>query len=105
MHAKIRTKASSASTRNERSLAAEVEDAGATFGPMAGEGQFREEDSAEHEYRSVTPPTLHASEGHLAEKWGLPLDEVHAAGGTRVTRSKRITVPISSQSTRLATGV
>ncbi|KAJ7191018.1 hypothetical protein GGX14DRAFT_407548 [Mycena pura] len=103
MHAKVRTKASATSVRNERSLAAEVQDAGATLGSMAGDSQVREEDG--HTYRSVTPPTLHATEGRLAEKWGLPRDEVHAAGGTRVTRSKRITMPISSESTRLATGV
>src|ERR1700761_2365666 len=105
MHAQVRTKASTPSTRNKRSLAAEVEDAGATFGSAAEGSQVQEGGVAEHEYRSVTPPALHATEGRLAEKWGLPLDALRTAEGARVTRSKRITMPMSAGSTRPDTGV
>ncbi|KAJ7200190.1 hypothetical protein GGX14DRAFT_400872 [Mycena pura] len=90
-HKNVRMTAAGASMRNRKSFAAETEVAGATLDTTSereGNGVHRG-----YEYRSVTPPTMHATEEHLAEKWGLPADDGGALPGIRVTRSKRLTVP------------
>src|ERR1700761_4899952 len=90
-HKNVRTTAAGASMRNRKSFAVETVVAGAllvTTSEREGNGVTRG-----YEYRSVTPPTMHATEEHLAEKWGLPADDGGALPGIRVTRSKRLTVP------------
>ncbi|KAJ7192632.1 hypothetical protein GGX14DRAFT_406160 [Mycena pura] len=87
----VRTTAAGASMRNRKSFAVEAEVAGATLDTMSESGEKSGHRGSE--YRSVTPPAMHATEEHLAEKWGLPADEGGALGGKRVTRSKRLTEP------------
>ncbi|KAJ7195677.1 hypothetical protein GGX14DRAFT_575464 [Mycena pura] len=87
----VRMMAAGASMRNRKSLALEAEVAGTTLDTTSESGENRGHRG--YEYRSVTPPAMHATEEHLAEKWGLPADEGGALGGKRVTRSKRLTEP------------
>ncbi|KAJ7187572.1 hypothetical protein GGX14DRAFT_580962 [Mycena pura] len=87
----VRTMAAGASMRNRKSITVEAEVAGATLDTMSKSDGIGEHSG--HEYRSVTPPAMHATEEHLAEKWGLPADDGGALPGMRVTRSKRLTVP------------
>ncbi|KAJ6450805.1 hypothetical protein C8R45DRAFT_946624 [Mycena sanguinolenta] len=85
MHAQsVRTTVSKKS-RHSRTLAAEIADA---TGPVDGDGDRQ---SGRGEYRSVTPSEEHATEAHLAAKWGLPQDAEPEMEGGRVTRRKRVT--------------
>ncbi|KAJ7205025.1 hypothetical protein GGX14DRAFT_397960 [Mycena pura] len=90
-HKNVQTTAAGASMRKRTSFADEAAAAGATLDTTSERGGSGEHSG--YEYRSVTPPAMHATQEHLAEKWGLPADERGALPGIRVTRSQRFTVP------------
>ncbi|KAF7372935.1 DNA/RNA polymerase [Mycena sanguinolenta] len=94
----VRRKVSKPSARNKKSLAAEVADTGASLDATVGDGRSIEGVSRgdEYEYRAVTPPAVHATEEYLAEKWGIPRDELRATDGVRVTRRQRVTQRLES---------
>ncbi|KAJ7823763.1 hypothetical protein B0H13DRAFT_2445244 [Mycena leptocephala] len=103
MHANVRTAAST--SRSKKTLAAEVADVGANLdASVRGSTEMEGDVHDTAQYRAMTPPAVHGTEGHLAEKWGLPRGETSATEGERVTRSKRITQRPNSATAKAAEG-
>ncbi|KAK6974557.1 hypothetical protein R3P38DRAFT_2668285, partial [Favolaschia claudopus] len=83
--------ASEGAQGNKRTLSDEVAAVGAAFDTSVGDAnQLEASVSSKSHHKSSEH---HASESTLAGKWGLPVDEVAASTGAKLTRSTRSNLP------------
>jgi hypothetical protein len=91
MHIPVRRNTAKSSARRSKTLAAELAEADNAV-CQDGNGNGRH---GNWEYHEVTPSNDEGTETHLANKWGLAPEELHAMEGGRAMGSKRATPPNS----------